>query len=87
MRKRFWWNTTDSVENCNFAWSQLKIKSMFSRQKHVSKKDENLWKNDSENAISNILKERLEKTIFNGKDYKNWCSYYENNEQSEEILT
>ena len=60
---------------------------MFSHQRKLSKKYEKLWKSDSENEISSELKERHEKKIFNGKDYKNWCFYYENNEQSEEILT
>ena len=56
MRKRFWWTITDSIENCNFAWSQLKSKSMFSCQRNLLKKDEKLWKNDSYNEISNELK-------------------------------
>ena len=32
MKRRFWWSFTENIEECNFAWTQLKLANLFTKQ-------------------------------------------------------
>ena len=36
MKRRFWWSFTENIEECNFAWTQLKLANLFTKQKECT---------------------------------------------------
>lgn len=42
LKRRFWWNITEKMENCQFVWTQLKVNSIFKDMQKTANSKANL---------------------------------------------
>ena len=80
IRRRYWWQITDKIEEAHFVWTQLKISECFKSQK---KYKSGFVKLKGRPSTQQSKESDMNKAVIAGNDWKLWERYSQNNSKIE----